>query len=104
MAMASAFILDSGEVEPEPAEEAAGSIDPDGGHPSVTGIDHLLLKGRVAIMVKICCLLLRATAVPISGLLLGAAKCEEFERPEDQDCDDSKEAGRPAGNQALPTV
>jgi hypothetical protein len=31
-AMASAFILDSGEVEPEPAEEAAGSIDPDGGH------------------------------------------------------------------------
>ena len=40
-------------------------------------IDHLLLKGRAAIMVKICCLFLLkrrgAAAVPISGLLLGAA-------------------------------
>jgi hypothetical protein len=32
-------------------------------------IGHLLFKGRVAILVKICCLLLRATAVRISGLL-----------------------------------
>jgi hypothetical protein len=29
---------------------------------------------------------------------------EEFERLEDQDCDDSKEAERPAGNRSLPTV
>ena len=56
----------------------------------------------MAILVKICCLLLRATAVRISGLL--APGHEDFEREEDQDFDDSKEAERPAGNQALPTV
>jgi hypothetical protein len=38
-------------------------------------IDHLLLKGRVAIMAKTCCLFLLkrrgAAAVPISGLRFG---------------------------------
>jgi hypothetical protein len=69
-AMASAFIL--AKSSRSPLKKLPDRLIP-AARPSVTGIDHLLLKGRAAIMVICCLFLLKgrgATAVPISGLLL----------------------------------
>jgi hypothetical protein len=73
-------------------------------------IGHLLLKGRVAILIKICGLLLRvyyrASAMQLGGGLreerAWTAQPSSPPGTAGQDLDDSKEAERPVVDQVLP--